>query len=258
MSRALAVCETTMARSRRLMLQGNGDEAARTAARIYDCRGRASLRCPRARICAKRFPAPPRTPTTMANQPGLLVADSPARNIVVNGHRTRHGVINVETAADKLGNEIVVRTLDLDLARGYEDSGMRTFLAMYEAKQRPTMNDIGLDTLARHSWLPWLYKMGFNDPHNPRYLHCGDGIVTYFGTDHTGRTLGDLGSDSHRLIMGGISSRVRLEGRPHYGRITRVLNMPGAIPSLSYRRLEVPIFEGSSVTGSLVYFSTEG
>ncbi len=239
------------------MLQGHGDEAAKTAARIYDCRGRASLRCPRARICAKRFPAPTLTSTTKPDEPGLLVTDTPARNIIVNGHRTRHGVINVETAADKLGNEIVVRTLDLDLARGYEDSGMRTFLAMYEEMRRPTFDDIGFDRLAQHSWMPWLYRMGFEDPNNPRYLHCGDGIVNHFGANHTGRTLGDLGSDSHRLVMGGISRKVRVEGRPHYGRITRVLRVPGAIPSLSYRRLEVPIFDGASVTGSLVYFSAE-
>ena len=99
--------------------------------------------------------------------------------------------------------------------------------------------------------------MDFNDPSDPRYIHCGDGIVNYFGMDHTGRTLGGLGSDSHRRIMGGISRTVRIEGRPHYGQITRVLKLPGAKPSLSYRRLEVPVFTGSAVTGSLVYFSPE-
>lgn len=246
-----------MARSRRLVLQGHGDEAARTASRIYDCRGRNSLRCPRARICAKQFPAPPRTPVPKPDEPRLLTTDTQAQNITVNGHRIRHGVTRIETATDERGNQIVLRTLDLDLARGYEDSGMRTFLAMYEQKRRPSLNDIGVDTLARHSWLPWLYRMDFADPNDPRFLHCGDGIVACFGANHTGRTLGSLGSDSHRRILGSVVHAVRQEARPHYGCVTRVLNLPGVIPSLSYRRLEVPIFDGPAVTGSLIYFSPE-
>lgn len=228
-----------------------------TAARVYNCQARASLRCPRARICAKRFPKPTRPPVTQPEDPGLLDTDPRERLIVVNGHRTRHGVMKVDSATDRSGNELVARKLDLDLVRGYEDSGMRTFLAMYEAKRRPTLNDFDVDMLARHSWLPWLYGMEFDDPNDPRYRHCGKGIVAHFGTDHTGRTLNSLGSDSHRLILGGISREIRLTGQPHYSQISRVLNLPGAIPSLSYRRLEVPVFKGKAVTGSLVYFSPE-
>jgi len=237
-NKLFAACEAVLRRADRLRLGEGQGEAGWLRERLVHCPGRATNACPRATACRERLPDRP----------------SPADAL---GRRSfAQGLLQSFALKDGAGNAAQIDLLSTDIARAYETAPLRGLLAMHERMERPGWSDFDTGRLEARGWLTWLGVASFEDAAEKVYKRYPPGMRRTVGADYAGASasaLPPVGNEAFRNL----SQLVRQRRQPVYCRFSRTWIDRGAVKLFAMRRLELPVFRGNEVAGSLIYLVPE-
>ena len=237
-------CRRILARAAAAGAEGRLDRARALVERLASCSGRAAATCPRVGVCRDVVPELP---------PGDGFGDEGLR---INGRPVRFGLMHSLHLRDPAGDEAHLQVLSLDVARAYETTQMRDVIQLYEQRQRPGFSDFDVSRLRRVGLTDWLGVTSFEDVSEKFYIAYPPGFGRILGANYAGTTAQALPPAAIAAILQ-MSRQVRDGGRAAYCRVERTWVDADRIKRFAYRRMELPLFRGTRVVGSMIYIVPE-
>jgi hypothetical protein len=253
------ICHRAAMQARQLKNSGKRKAGQEILQSLHNCRLSSDQTCPRAQECKRqlnRFGA-----EELDNSPSIFARHQIVRpengSYNLNGHVLHSGFMEDISASDQWGNAMWHQRISTDILHRYENDQMRVLLRMWQTRHLPSLDDFDKDTLAAAGILPWLHVFGATSENSSLCIHYAPKMISIAGKDYTGNCLQDHELSIFSELYDHLFRNLAHSGAPYYGISARRRRLSFGKSEAVMRRLELPLYDKGSFSGSLVYLQPE-
>ena len=240
------VCDQMIAAYRLLLAQGPSPQIQQRRSEIIDCAGHRHG-CPQSSACRNAIQEIELT--ELDDWSALQQID--AKDPIATAYPA-DPADTLMTFRDDLGNSVQAEPLNLAYLHRYEAPAVIELLHLWKSTPNLRFEDLNFEQISR-SWVhQWLHVIHFDPCKIALYRRFAPGMVRYLGADFTGNSIVNVGAPALVDFYRHLQEDLCTNGRPIYTRLTRKLNGLSTIAEARIRRLDLPLYSGSEITGSLI------